>query len=97
MQRANRLVEKVQYVTCPGTKVSTLVTNEGVYVKDGTELTLKGYFPSPALSPEERVSEIARTCGWGLKELPNLEKLALPTLSELSLLRSFDPEKVFIK
>jgi acyl CoA:acetate/3-ketoacid CoA transferase alpha subunit/acyl CoA:acetate/3-ketoacid CoA transferase beta subunit len=97
MQRPNRLVEKVQYVTCPGTKVSTLITNEGVYVKDGTEFALKGYFPSQALSPEKRVEDIARTCGWELKKMPNLEKLTLPTQPELNLLRSFDPEKVFIK
>ena len=97
MQRANRLVEKVQYVTCPGTRVSTLVTDEGVYVKDGKGFALKGYFPSQALAPEERVAEIAETCGWALKELPNLEKLALPTQPELTLLRSFDPERVFIK
>jgi len=97
MQRANRLVEQVQYVTCPGIKVSTLVTNEGVYVKEGKVFALKGYFPSSELPQEERVAEIARTCGWALKELPNLEKLALPTRPELNLLRSFDPERVFIK
>ncbi len=97
MQRANRLVEKVQYITCPGTKVSTLVTNEGVYVKNGKVFALKGYFPSQGLSAEERVAEISQTCGWELRELPDLEKLALPTRSELHLLRSFDPEKVFIK
>lgn len=97
MQRANRLVEKVPYITCPGARVSTLVTNEGVYVKNGSELVLKKYFPSAASSQAERVNEIARTCGWKLKKSPKMERLASPTPQELNLVRSFDPEKVFIK
>lgn len=97
IQRANRLVEKVPYITCPGEKVSTLVTNEGVYVKNGAEFALKSYFPSQACSEKERVAEISQSCGWALKTLPQLEKLPYPTQGELNLLRSFDPEKVFIK
>ena len=97
MQRANRLVEKVPYITCPGTRVSTLITNEGEYVKDGSELILNRYFPSPEHSSQkERVKEIASTCGWVLRTSPQLEKLAVPTSQELKLLRSFDPENVFI-
>ncbi|MBW2249586.1 MAG: hypothetical protein JRF60_02885 [Deltaproteobacteria bacterium] len=97
MQRANRLVEKVAYITCPGTRVSTLITNEGEYVKDGSELILNGYFPSPEHSSQkERVKEIASTCGWVLRASPQLEKLAVPTSKELKLLRSFDPENVFL-
>lgn len=97
MQRANRLVEKVAYITCPGTRVSTLITNEGEYVKDGSELILNRYFPSPEHSSQkERVKEIASTCGWVLRASPQLEKLAVPTSQELKLLRSFDPENVFL-
>lgn len=97
MQRANRLVEKVAYITCPGTRVSTLITNEGEYVKDGSELILNRYFPSPEHSSQkERVKEIASTCGWVLRTSPQLEKLALPTSQELKLLRSFDPENIFL-
>jgi acyl CoA:acetate/3-ketoacid CoA transferase alpha subunit/acyl CoA:acetate/3-ketoacid CoA transferase beta subunit len=97
VQRANRLVEKVPYITCPGTRVTTLVTNEGVYVKRDSQFVLKGYFSTPSSSPEERINEIKKTCGWDLQILPQMEILALPTLKELALVRSFDPEKVFIK
>ena len=97
VQRANRLVEKVSYITCPGTRVGTLVTNEGVYVKNGTDFVLKGYFPTPDSSFEERINEIKETCGWALRTLPRMEILASPTQEELNLVRSFDPEKVFIK
>lgn len=97
VQRANRLVEKVSYITCPGTRVKTLVTNEGVYVKSGKELVLKEYFSTPDSSFEERISEIKETCQWALQTAPHMEVLVPPTQKELRLVRSFDPEKVFIK
>jgi acyl CoA:acetate/3-ketoacid CoA transferase beta subunit len=97
VQRSNRLIEKVPYITCPGTRVSTLVTNEGVYTKQGSELFLKSYFPSSESSQEQRIDSIKQTCGWVLKTLPKMEVLAFPTQKELELVRSFDPEKMFIK
>jgi len=98
VHRANRLVEKVRYITCPGTRVSTLATSEGLYVKKGSEFILKGYYPKPDVSGEkERISEIADACGWELQKAPQLEKLAGPTPEELKLLRSFDPDGVFLR
>ncbi len=97
-QRANRLVERVSYITSPGTRVSTLITNEGIYMKDGLEFMLKGYFPRPELpEKKKRIEEISSTCGWDLDVSPQLEKLSPPTLKELRLLRSFDPDGVFIR
>ncbi len=96
-QRANRLVEKAHYVTCPGTGVSALVTNEGVYAKVGREFTLESYFPNPDTPGEkERINEISKSCGWDLHISPGLKKLDPPTSKELILLRSFDPEGVFL-
>ncbi|MCP4694574.1 MAG: hypothetical protein GY859_41475 [Desulfobacterales bacterium] len=96
-QRANRLVEKAHYITCPGAGVSTLVTNEGVYAKIDSEFTLESYFPNPETPDEkERIDEIAGSCGWDLKISPRLKKLPPPTSKELALLRSFDPEGVFL-
>jgi acyl CoA:acetate/3-ketoacid CoA transferase beta subunit len=98
VQRANRLVERVNYITCPGPGVSTLITNEGIYVKVDSEFILKGYFPKSDLSEEkERINEISSTCGWDLNLSPQLEKLSPPTLKELRLLRSFDPDRVFLR
>lgn len=98
VHRANRLVEKVRYITCPGTRVSTLATNEGLFVKKGSELILKGYYPRPDVSEEhERVSQIAGACGWRLHTASQLEKMTAPTPAELKLLRSFDPEGVFLR
>jgi acyl CoA:acetate/3-ketoacid CoA transferase alpha subunit/acyl CoA:acetate/3-ketoacid CoA transferase beta subunit len=97
VQRANRLVEKVSYITCPGKRVGTLVTNEGVYIKNGPNFVLKGYFPTPGSSFEKRIHDIKETCGWELQTLPEMEELKSPTQKELNLVRSFDPEKLFIK
>lgn len=97
VQRANRMVEQVSYVTCPGTRVSTLATNEGLYVKQNNELMLKGYFFSELSAPEERVKKIAQTCGWELNTMPELDKLALPTAQEMNLVRTLDSEKIFLK
>jgi acyl CoA:acetate/3-ketoacid CoA transferase alpha subunit/acyl CoA:acetate/3-ketoacid CoA transferase beta subunit len=98
VHRANRLVEKVGYITCPGTRVSTLATSEGLYVKNDSEFILKGYYPKPGVSGEkERINEIEGASGWELHKAPQLEKLAAPTPEELKLLRSFDPDGVFLR
>jgi acyl CoA:acetate/3-ketoacid CoA transferase alpha subunit/acyl CoA:acetate/3-ketoacid CoA transferase beta subunit len=98
VHRANRMVENVRYITCPGTRVSTLATDEGLYMKNGSELVLKGYYPKPDVSEEnERIDEISRACGWQLRRAPQIKKLAPLTATELSLLRSFDPDGVFLR
>ena len=98
VQRANRLVERVPYITCPGTGVSTLITNEGIYEKVDSEFILKGYFPKSELPEEkERINEISTACGWDLRISPQIEKLSPPTSRELRLLRSFDPDGVFLR
>jgi acyl CoA:acetate/3-ketoacid CoA transferase beta subunit len=98
VHRANRMVKNVRYITCPGTHVSTLATNDGLYVKSDSEFILKAYFPKPDMPEEkERINEIIRTCGWDLRTVPELEKLSPPTSKELGLLRSFDPDGVFLR
>ncbi len=98
VHRANRLVEKVRYITCPGTRVSTLATNEGLFVKNDAGFILKGYYPKPDVSEEkEQVNQIAGTCGWQLQTAPQLEKMSTPTPEELKLLRSFYPDGVFLR
>jgi acyl CoA:acetate/3-ketoacid CoA transferase alpha subunit len=98
VHRTNRMVENVRYITCPGTRVSTLATDEGTYVKDDSEFILKGYFPKPGISNQkERMEEISSHCGWDLRISPLLENLLPPTSEELRLLRSFDPDGVFLR
>jgi hypothetical protein len=92
------MVENVRYTTCPGARVSTLATDEGLYVKEGGVFILKGYFPKPEAGDQnERIVEIVNKCDWQVVSAPQLEKLLPPTASELKLLRSFDPENVFLR
>lgn len=98
VNRANRLVEKVHYVTSPGARISTLITDVATYRKEESEFILAGYRPN-AGGPEtgDPVREIKNGCGWKLRIAPQLEKRPLPTEKELDLLRSFDPEGVFLR
>ena len=98
VHRPNRMVEKVRYITCPGARVNTLATDEGLFVKKGAEFVLQAYYPKPEIFTEKkRVEEIAGMCDWRLHIAPRLKKLSQPTSVELKLLRSFDPDGVFLK
>ena len=98
VHRANRMVEKVRYITCPGTRVSTLATDEGLFVKNDTGFILKGYYPKPEVPEQkERIHQIEDACGWEMRTAPQLEKMKAPTPEELNLLRSFDPDCVFLR
>ena len=97
VHRANRMVENVSYITCPGTRVSSLATDAGLYVKNGSEFILKAYYLKPEISGEkEWIDDIARACDWKLRKAHHFGKLSLPDANELKLLRSFDPERVFL-
>ena len=98
LHRANRMVDKVRYITCPGARVSTLATDEGLFVKSEAEFSLQAYYPKPEkFAEKERIEEIDEICNWRLHPAPRLEKLTYPTAKELKLLRSFDPEGVFLR
>ncbi|MDY6853974.1 MAG: CoA-transferase [Thermodesulfobacteriota bacterium] len=68
-QSPTRLLEKVPYITCPGKKVSTLISDMGIFEKlDGEELILTGYFPTS--NYEKDIKSIKESCGWNLKLSP---------------------------
>ncbi|OGW12105.1 MAG: hypothetical protein A3G93_07160 [Nitrospinae bacterium RIFCSPLOWO2_12_FULL_45_22] len=99
LQTPKRFVEKASYITSPGKKVTTLVSNLGIFEKldNEPELTLTGYFSHPPLSTkEETVRYIKDHCGWELKVSPDPQKIPPPTRDELLLLRTFDPYRYFI-
>ncbi|MFC1940443.1 CoA-transferase, partial [Chloroflexota bacterium] len=65
-QSRRRFLEKVPYITAPGSRVKTLVSSMGVFEKlDGDEeFTLTKYFTSPTFpSKEEAVRSIKENCG----------------------------------
>ncbi len=95
-QKRTRFVDKVPYVTAPGRRVMTVVSDHGVYRKadEHSELVLTDVFEG---RPEAEAVRAAReTCGWDLAVAPRLGRMAGPTLDELRLVRVFDPRRYFI-
>lgn len=94
----DRFVEKAAYVTSPGARVRTVVSDLGVMEKDRgeDELTLTAYFPQPGKSEREIIDEIRNNCGWDLKVADPPQQVEPPDLDELKLLRILDPRRQFL-
>ncbi len=86
-QARERFMERVNYVTSPGARVSTIVTQFGVYRKVNDELVLSAVFAPDGV-------DVARAaCGWDLR-VADAERVALlpqPTEEERAWMRAFDP------
>ncbi len=95
-QRPTRFVDKVPYITAPGRAVRTVVSDLGVYEKDGEhgELRLTGIYGEGGEA--EAVSRARAGCGWNLQVAPRLRHFAAPTGDELGLIRLFDPRRYFL-
>ncbi len=99
-QSRRRFMEKVPYITAPGTKARTLVSTMGVFEKLGNseEFTLTKYFANPAFPTKEAaIRAIKDNCGWDLKVSPSPVEVAAPSLEELRLLRVFDPRRYYLR
>jgi acyl CoA:acetate/3-ketoacid CoA transferase beta subunit len=75
------------------------VTDLGVFQKQGEEetFTLTKFNAHPSIQGrEDRLKEIKERCGWDVKVGEVLEEILPPSLEELSILRSLDPERIFI-
>ncbi|MGD0486756.1 MAG: CoA-transferase [Syntrophorhabdales bacterium] len=97
-QSADRFLEKVPFVSCPGERIRTLVTDMGVFKKyDGNTFTLaKVFAPSHGAVDRDPVQEIASRCGWEVRAALSLEQIPPPTEEELSVLRALDPKGFFV-
>lgn len=99
--RPGRLVEQVPYVTSPGGRVRTIVTDRCVLERDDRT----GEFILTALLPDQdgttevapAVTAARAATGWELKVADRVVVEPAATPVELSLLRAFDPDGVFIR
>lgn len=96
VQNRERLVEKVPYITCPGERVSKVVTSQALFEKENGTMVLKKYLPQKGLSESEIIKKIDENTGWKIVLADHLEKMEPPTTEELKLLRIFDPERYFL-
>jgi acyl CoA:acetate/3-ketoacid CoA transferase beta subunit len=88
-QSKSRFVEKVPYITSPGLRVATVISQYGIFEKSlgQQELELTAYFPDPSAESEEKMLRtIQDQCGWPLKARRPTRFPLLP----LSKLNSFD-------
>jgi len=90
-----RLVEEVPYVTCPGSRITAVVTTKGVLEKRDGELILTGYYPVEG-GREAALADIRENCGWDLKAADDLVEIERPTIDELRSVRIFDPHSFFL-
>jgi acyl CoA:acetate/3-ketoacid CoA transferase alpha subunit/acyl CoA:acetate/3-ketoacid CoA transferase beta subunit len=98
-QNKSRFVENVAYITSPGVRVTTVISQLGIFEKEigNNQLILTGYFSaSPTSSEEESVRNIQEQCGWKLKVKNKLKILTYPSADELKLMRCFDPKRLFL-
>jgi acyl CoA:acetate/3-ketoacid CoA transferase beta subunit len=95
-QSPARFVDKVPYVTAPGARVSTVVSDLGVFAKQEPhgELVLTGLVGEGAEGP--LVQAARERCGWDLAVAPSLRRFEPPTLDELRLIRMLDPRRYFL-
>lgn len=84
-QSRQRFVESVNFVTSPGVRVSTVITQFGVYRKVNDELVLTSVFSG------EDVRGVRNACAWDLQATQEVEILPLPSVAEREALRLFDP------
>jgi acyl CoA:acetate/3-ketoacid CoA transferase alpha subunit/acyl CoA:acetate/3-ketoacid CoA transferase beta subunit len=99
-QTKDRFVEKVPYITSPGVKVTTVVSQLGILEKEAgkNELELTAYYPTKAgaTAEEEIVRAIRGQCGWNLKVRNQLRILPPPAMDDVQFLRCFDPQRLFL-
>jgi acyl CoA:acetate/3-ketoacid CoA transferase alpha subunit/acyl CoA:acetate/3-ketoacid CoA transferase beta subunit len=88
-QSSGRFLETLPYVTSPGNRVSSVVSDLGVFRKaEGTQkLYLAACFPDPLLDHEKKIARIRDRCGWPLEVPDTVEEMAPPRRKELRLLR----------
>ena len=96
-QSKSRFPHHVDYVTSPGVRVKTLVTQFGVFEKeDNGTFCLTGYLSKLAQSEAQAIAQIKDLCGWKFASKKNINRLSPPTQQELDRLRYFDPQRIFL-
>ncbi len=95
LARPERLVERVGYVTSPGGRVTRIVTDRGVLRRDNGVLRVAAV-PSGVGSLAERVRALAGVCGWDVEVVRQVEELDPVTHDEVTALRRYDPERLFL-
>lgn len=94
-----RLVDAVQYITSPGERVRTIVTDLCVFERaDGrSPFELTALLPAAGRDVEAALDEVRRRTGFGYTVAPHVTLEPAPTPVELDVLRAYDPDRLFLR
>lgn len=95
-QSKERFVDKLPYVTCPGERVTTIISTMGIFKKPigKNELILTACLPDKEHSSlKKRVSAIQGQCAWTVKTSDELLDIDEPEKEELKMLRNLTSAK----
>jgi acyl CoA:acetate/3-ketoacid CoA transferase beta subunit len=89
-QAKDRFVENLPYITCPGNRMTTVISTLGIFKKviGRHELRLTACFPdSKDTGLEARVRQVQDQCAWTLQMAEPVKDIPAPSMEELNLLR----------
>jgi acyl CoA:acetate/3-ketoacid CoA transferase beta subunit len=96
--QVSRMVESVRYRTCPGDRVRTIVSDLAVFERsDDSEFEIVALLPGVGSDEETGVELVRSRTGWDVRVATSLEREAPVTEEELSILRTFDPQRFFLR
>jgi acyl CoA:acetate/3-ketoacid CoA transferase beta subunit len=96
LARPERLPETVGYVTSPGNRVVSVVTDKGVLRRDDRSLRLAAV-PAGEGTLEERVRAFVGSCGYEPDVARHVEELPAVRPEEVRALRDYDRRRLFLE
>lgn len=96
LARPDRLVDKVGYVTSPGHRVESVVTELGVLRRQDGVLRLAAVVAGDT-PLDQRVAQLVSRCGWDVEVSREVEELPAVSHDEVMALRRYDPQRLFLK
>ncbi|HUC38387.1 MAG TPA: CoA-transferase [Acidimicrobiales bacterium] len=95
LARPERLVEKVGFVTSPGRRVRSVVTDLGILRRLDGALRIAAVAAGPE-ALEKRVRALSQACAFDVEAAKDVEELAPLSTDEVLALRRYDPERLFL-
>ena len=95
LARPERLPDAVGYITAPGERVVSVVTDRGVLRRQDGELRVAAV-PAGADPLDRRVAALVASCGWEPTVARTVDELAPVEPTEVLALREFDRTRLFL-
>jgi acyl CoA:acetate/3-ketoacid CoA transferase beta subunit len=95
LARPERLPDRVAYITSPGRRVVSVVTDKGILRRHDGEFRVAAV-PAGAEPLDERVRQFVAACGYTPEVARTIEDLAPAQMSEVLALREFDRQRLFL-